>query len=157
MSKNNLFKERKKMKNRFLSILLATIMLASIFALTSCDTIFESLFGSNGTHEHEWSEWETIKSADCKNSGTAERFCDCGETQTKSLPVSEHNSSGWIVDNEATCQVEGSNFLTSLKQEPSNYKATFDFNYKDTLFAIILALNFINIIVKFINHFRRRH
>lgn len=96
------------MKNRFLSILLATIMLASIFALTSCDTIFESLFGSNGTHEHEWSEWETIKSADCKNSGTAERFCDCGETQTKSLPVSEHNSSGWIVDNEATCQVEGS-------------------------------------------------
>ena len=95
------------MKNRFLSILLATIMLASIFALTSCDAIFDSLFGNDETHEHNWSEWETIKFPNCQNPGTAERFCDCGETQTKSLPVSDHNESGWIVDKEATCQEEG--------------------------------------------------
>ena len=95
------------MKTRLLSILLTIMMVLSIFALTSCDDLIASITGKID-HEHDWSEWETIKSPDCQNPGTAERFCDCGETQTKSLPISDHKESDWKVDKEATCEEEGS-------------------------------------------------
>ena len=97
------------MKTRLLSILLTIMMVLSVFALTSCEGLIDSLLGKNEpSHEHEWSEWETIKSSDCQNPGIAERYCDCGETQTKSLPVTIHVESDWIIDKEATCISEGS-------------------------------------------------
>ena len=61
------------MKKIILSVFVVSLLLMLIFTLAGCE------------HEHEWSEWSTSKNPTCIDSGMQERFCDCGEKQTKTL------------------------------------------------------------------------
>lgn len=65
-----------------------------------------SLFAGCG-HEHEWSDWETEREADCVRAGEKIRTCDCGEEQSKTIPVQGHTKGEWIIDREATCTRTG--------------------------------------------------
>ena len=85
------------MKSKLCGILMVALITVFIFALTSCDFF----------HEHNWSEWETVKSPDCQNPGIEERFCDCGETQQKSIPTTSHIEGEWITQKESSCTNEG--------------------------------------------------
>ena len=81
------------MKGKLLGILLAMLMIASVFALTSCDAIIESLLGGGGgggneiitgIHHHEWSEWELTANADNCEDDVYSRSCSgCDEVETK--------------------------------------------------------------------------
>ena len=72
-----------------------TLMLALVCVLASCG------------HEHNFGEWETTKDATCKESGTEERYCDCGETQTRDVAKIEHEYGEWTVTKNATCILDG--------------------------------------------------
>ncbi len=69
-----------------------------------------SLFTACG-HEHDWSDWEVEEEANCVNAGEKVRFCDCGEEQTKRIPVQGHTEGEWIVDKEPTCTGNGKKHL----------------------------------------------
>ena len=77
------------------TLALATLTLAVICLLASC-----------GGHTHTFGEWETTKKPTCTTAGEQTRFCDCGETQTKNVPATEHTI---VIDNavEATCTETG--------------------------------------------------
>lgn len=59
-------------------------------------------------HEHEWSEWKTLKDASCTEKGVRERVCECGEVESQELPLLDHREGSWIIDVNATCTKEGS-------------------------------------------------
>ena len=92
------------MKRKLCGILLVALITVSIFALTSCDFF----------HRHNWSEWEIVKSPDCQNPGIKERFCDCGETQQKSIPPS-HIEGEWITQKESSCTKEGTKYKKCIE------------------------------------------
>ncbi len=100
------------MKRKLLGFLLAVLMVVSVLALSGCNFL-------NPEHEHDWSDWETIIPSTCQTPGTTERYCDCGESQTKSISVTDHVESDWIIDKEATCIEEGSRYkeCTVCKKE----------------------------------------
>ena len=54
------------------------LMIALVCVLASCG------------HEHEWSEWQTIKEATCTIDGLSERVCECGEKETQVITAG-HN------------------------------------------------------------------
>lgn len=43
------------------------------------------------SHTHIFSEWSTVKEADCLNKGEAERTCECGAREVKSVAALGHN------------------------------------------------------------------
>ena len=80
------------MKRKVLGILIAILMIASVFALTACDAIIESLLGGGGgndeiitdIHYHEWGEWELTRNADNCEDDVYSRSCSgCDEVETK--------------------------------------------------------------------------
>ena len=76
------------------TIIIITLTLAVICLLASCEV-----------HTHTFGEWETTKKPTCTTAGEQTRFCDCGETQTKSVIATEqHTYSG---DFDATCEICG--------------------------------------------------
>ena len=42
------------------------------------------------THTHSFSEWDVTKNPTCSTDGTEQRFCDCGEVQSKNIPALAH-------------------------------------------------------------------
>ena len=93
------------MKRKLCGFLLVALITVFIFALTSCDSF----------HEHNWSEWEIVKSPDCQNSGIEERFCDCGETQQRSIPTTSHIEGEWITQKESSCTNEGTKYKKCIE------------------------------------------
>ena len=83
------------MKKASLILLIITILLA-ILAFSGCE------------HEHEWGEWTTTKVATCTSEGSQNRTCECGETETKTIPAIGHTDGKWVLESEATCTAAGS-------------------------------------------------
>ena len=77
-------------------------ILLVILSLMLCTVAFASC-----GHEHEFGEWKTVKDASCTETGLQERVCECGEKETKELPLLSHIEGEWVVDVEATCTEEG--------------------------------------------------
>ena len=59
---------------------------------------------------HNYSDWFDISSNTCISDGEEMRVCyDCGNSQVRIIPASgEHTAGDWIVDKEATVEVDGS-------------------------------------------------
>ena len=94
------------MKRKALGILLAVLMVAMVFVLTSCD----DLIGGGETespHEHNFENWEVTREATCKSEGEMIGECDCGEKNTTIIPQRNHVLSDWIVSESPTCSVPG--------------------------------------------------
>ena len=79
----------------------AILILLSVFMLSSCDS------DSNPpAHTHSFGDWETVQKVTCTSDGSAERYCSCGEKQTKTITSSGHTE---VVDEAvaATCTTSG--------------------------------------------------
>ena len=61
------------------------LIFALVFALASCD-VYDIL-----KHTHSYGDWETTKTATCTQEGSKERYCQCGEKQTATIPTANHN------------------------------------------------------------------
>ena len=84
---------------KILSLLFASIFVGSMtMSLIGCQ---------HNAHTHNFGEWETIKEATCSTSGEQERYCSCGEKQTKSISAKNHDFSTWEIKENATCFSEG--------------------------------------------------
>lgn len=58
--------------------------------------------------QHTWGEWKTDKAPSCTGTGTAKRTCSaCGETESKTLPVTEHTWGEWKTVEAASCTKDG--------------------------------------------------
>ena len=62
-------------------------------------------------HIHSFSEWDVTKNPTCSTDGTEQRFCDCGEVQSKNIPALAHT----IVVDEAVAPTCTSIGLTEGK------------------------------------------
>ena len=85
------------------SLALAALTLAVTCMLASCGGQTEQ---DQPAHTHSFSEWEIAKNPTCTYNGISERFCDCGEIQSKDIPALGHS----IVIDEAkdpTCTSVG--------------------------------------------------
>lgn len=58
-------------------------------------------------HVHSYGEWVTTKEATCTEDGEAERTCDCGDKEVKSISATGHNYGDWTVVKAATCAEDG--------------------------------------------------
>ena len=100
------------MKRKLLSILLTVMMVCSVFMLTACDDLIDSLLGNDEPpHEHEWSEWKIATKSTCEKDGMRERTCECGESETEVIDASGHKESDWQISVSPTCTKEGSKVI----------------------------------------------
>jgi len=58
-------------------------------------------------HEHKFGEWSTVKEASCTDDGAEERYCTCGEKESRTIPAKGHVEVN-DEDVEPTCTEEGS-------------------------------------------------
>lgn len=71
---------------RFLTLLL---LLFACITLSSCDIIFDILFGFD--HECEYTAWEIVEEATCETKGEKERYCIiCYDTETAAIDKLPH-------------------------------------------------------------------
>lgn len=98
---------------KLISVLLLAALLASSCMLTSC------------FHEHVFGEWKTVTNATCTKEGLKERVCECGEKETASIPVIDHDYSERTCTQPKTCKMCGKTSGASLGHNYS--KATCDF------------------------------
>ena len=63
-----------------------------IFAIILLTAIMVSMFVSCKYHNaHEFGEWEITKKATCTKTGLKERSCECGKSETETIPATDHN------------------------------------------------------------------
>ncbi len=96
-------------------------MLCQCLALVSCtgtgdgtteapdaSTAPEGTDEIDAPHSHSFGAWETAVHPYCTSSGSYERHCACGETETKEIGPSGHKPGAWVIIKEATETEEGS-------------------------------------------------
>lgn len=77
-------------------------LLTLALALVSCEIPNLQIPQAQMPHTHTYGEWETVKSANCTQEGSKERYCICGEKQTAAIAMKEHEYGLWLVSKEAT-------------------------------------------------------
>ena len=80
-----------------------------IIAIAAVAVASIGLFAFKGVlaHTHEFGDWEETNASTCTEEGLLERFCKCGESQSKSIAKKEHIYGEWITVEDATCVKEG--------------------------------------------------
>lgn len=78
--------------------LVISIMTLSIFMFSSCN--------ESNLHTHSYGEWKVVKDSTCTTNGEEERFCSCGERETRDIDALGHRE---VVDSSvtATCTLDG--------------------------------------------------
>lgn len=84
------------MKNKNFRTLVGLLMLVMFVLLTACQQ-----------HEHAFGEWAVTTAASCTAEGVETRSCSCGETETRSISITEHVFGEWKTTTESTCTAEG--------------------------------------------------
>ena len=75
-------------------IALFCLLLFSVAALfVACDD----------DHTHAFGEWTTTKAATCTEAGTKTRTCECGESESDTVPATGHSYGAWQTETAATC------------------------------------------------------
>lgn len=77
---------------------LSLALLASVFIFSACNS---------EQHVHQYGEWTVTRGATCAASGEEARYCSCGDTQTRALPIKDHSYGEWVVVKVATCTDDG--------------------------------------------------
>ncbi len=93
------------------------LILVCVFSLSACNNSNSNDDGTNNntnqnpnesSHAHSFDEWETVKNATCSSEGLQERYCSCGEKQTRTLSITNNHSFGeWRTVKNATCIQDG--------------------------------------------------
>ena len=74
------------------------IALVLIFAITTIPVIVSIL----NEHSHVYGEWEIFKNPTCAEQGIYRRFCECGDTQQKSIDKITHTVGEWTFNEDGT-------------------------------------------------------
>lgn len=77
------------------------------FACTLFVSVFLLMTLFSCAHVHEFDDWEVTKEATCTEQGRKERYCSCGEKQTKNTALTDHKFGEWETVKEATTTSEG--------------------------------------------------
>lgn len=62
---------------------------------------------SLGDHEHSWGAWIMEIEPTCTERGTTTRTCECGMSESMTLPENGHDFHTWTIIKEAACEVDG--------------------------------------------------
>ena len=98
------------MKRKFLIVLLAIVCIFCLsFAVAACGSTKDGADKENGTHVHDWGEWEVAAEAECEKGGTEMRKCkfDESHTQTRRTDPIDHDWGEWDLTTEAQCEAQG--------------------------------------------------
>jgi len=116
-----------KVKHRFL-IALILVLLTFSLVFTSCDETGDETTAADETtemtteetspvespdettsepHTHSYEDWSVAKKATCTEEGLEERYCSCGESESRTIAITDHN-----YKNE-TCVICGAILKTS--------------------------------------------
>lgn len=74
------------------------IAVVLIFAITTIPVIVSIL----NEHTHSYGEWEIFKNPTCAEQGIYRRFCECGDTQQKSIDKLAHQEGKWEFNEDGT-------------------------------------------------------
>lgn len=83
---------------KFSKILLFILIYVALISLSSCES-------GAPFHQHDFGDWETLKNATCTEKGSAQRTCECGEKETRSIEMLGHALTK--TDVAPTCEQEG--------------------------------------------------
>ena len=97
-----------KRKNILLRTML--ILLVCLFTFTSCNGFITDNSSEDQTsHVHKFGSWKTVKKPTENREGVKERYCECGEVQSKAIDKLEDDDSDNVIDdnegNEKTIAV----------------------------------------------------
>ena len=95
----------RKIKRFALVLLMALATCFSMLALSSCDMLIQK-GDREEKHTCVYGEWVVTKEATCKAEGEKTRSCECGTTETESIPLAEHTIVT-VTGKEATCTETG--------------------------------------------------
>lgn len=86
-------------------------------------------------HSHNYGEWEISTEATCSMEGEKIRYCECGETETKSVPKIEHKWVEATYESPKKCSVCGETIgeklekiMPTAKFSNSNYLVVYKAN-----------------------------
>ena len=68
-------------------------------------------------HKHSFGEWIVIVEPTCEETGQRERTCECGEKETESIPMTEHEFTEATLFEPKTCKVCGKTEGVALSTE----------------------------------------
>ena len=104
-------------KTKMAIIISAGILLVAALALLLIFVVFK--------HKHDWSTWQTVKEATCSEEGQEIRTCECGEVETKNIPILDHDGTTGLhftLLSNGTYSVSRGNTDSSEIIIPSKYK-----------------------------------
>lgn len=86
------------------------VALTLVFLLASCQsgkTSEKPPSGASTTHAHAYGEWKTTREATCTADGRQERYCSCGDMQSKTITATEHSFGEWTTVKQASATETG--------------------------------------------------
>ncbi len=103
---------------KFLLIVVVVIAVVCVFdmyfnggklraALKLGDAVSDDPTNGGTLHFHDYGAWETIKQAACEQDGIEERYCGCGEKQSRTIAAVGHSYGEWRTLQESTCTETG--------------------------------------------------
>ena len=90
------------MKRRSLLVMLTLLLVFVLVLAAACK------------HEHEWGEWSLTTNPTATTTGEAKRTCECGETETATVPVLTDTSVWTVQTTPATHDEDGEAVYTSV-------------------------------------------
>ena len=113
---------------KFGKILIFILIYITLLSLSSC---------GNGSplHQHDFNEWQTVKTPTCTEKGSMQRICECGEQETRTLEMLEHDLSKTEI--APTCEQEGySEYVCACGYSfKSDFKVPLGHDLKETVTA----------------------
>ena len=76
--------------------------------------VFVLVLAAACKHEHEWGEWSLTTNPTATTTGEAKRTCECGETETATVPVLTDTSVWTVQTTSATHDEDGEAVYTSV-------------------------------------------
>lgn len=107
------------MKKRILTIILFAFTATSLVACgnssnvaeSKTDTTIETEVETEAPHEHNYTE-EVTKEATCLEEGEKTFTCECGDTYTETIPVTDHDFAEYVSNEDATYEADGTETAT---------------------------------------------
>ena len=116
---------------RFLFVTLILILISTALLLAACNSSDSEATSSGGvasvdsaSHEHNWSEYVTVRQPTCAESGEKVKTCPCGASVSIVLPATGHKLKDAPPCTERKCLNEGCGFVAPPEDHTFTVKET---------------------------------
>ena len=100
------------MKKRILTIVLVSVLaMATLAGCGKSETKSVENEAAETTHEHTYTE-KITKEASCLEEGEKTFTCECGNTYTEAIPVTDHDFTEYVSNEDATYEADGTETAT---------------------------------------------